>query len=64
MDTGHAVLINPDSVKEIAEAITFLRENVDCRKKMSEYAVQKAACFTLQERARKILAWMDDAESF
>lgn len=64
LDTGHAVLINPDSVKEIAEAITFLHENADCRKKMSEYAVKKAACFTLQERARKILAWMDDAESF
>lgn len=64
LDTGHAVLINPDSVKEIVEAITFLHENADCRKKMSEYAVKKAVCFTLQERARKILAWMDDAESF
>lgn len=61
LDTGHAILIDPDSITEIAEAITFLQENQEYRMKMSKYAVKKSACFTLQERARKILAWMDNA---
>lgn len=55
---GHAVLIDPNDIQAIRKAVVYLRDHPGIRAAMSQRALQKARDLTIDERARKILHWV------
>jgi teichuronic acid biosynthesis glycosyltransferase TuaC len=55
----NSILIDPNSVKDIKNAIVFLRDNVELRKKMSEDSLSKIKHLSLENRALNIKEWID-----
>lgn len=58
LDESNSILINPNSISEIRDAITLLRDNLDLRKEMSENSLKKATHFSYENRARNILEFI------
>lgn len=59
LDDKCAILVNPNSPKELAEAISELQCDEEKRKKMAESALKKSTAFTLEKRAGGIWKWME-----
>lgn len=59
LNADNSIMINPESVEDIAKAIAELRDNVIKRKKMSEEAIKTAEKLTIEERVRKIIEFMN-----
>lgn len=59
LDKDNAILIDPDSVSEIREAICALKNNQELRNQLSEASLRKRMELTLDRRAENIMQWID-----
>ncbi|MGN0295393.1 MAG: glycosyltransferase family 4 protein [Lachnospiraceae bacterium] len=59
LNQDYAVMINPDSIDEIQNAVRELYHNPDQRRQMRLRALEKSRMFTLKGRADKIIEWID-----
>lgn len=59
LDEYNSILVNPESIIEIRDAVVKLRDNPELRNKLSEGAIKKAQNLTINERARKILSFIE-----
>lgn len=57
---SYAIRVDPMSVEQIREAILTLYNQEDLRAQMRENALQKAKVFSLTDRARTVLRFMED----
>ena len=60
LNAGNSIMIDPENVDEIANAIAELRDNPDKRKQMSKAALNTAANLTIRIRAEKIAEFMEE----
>lgn len=60
VDNKVAIRVDPSSVTEIREAIQVLMEDPDRRQRMSEACLAKAKQFDINERAKRVTAWMKE----
>lgn len=60
LDKTSAVLVNPNDIQEIANAIDQLQKNKDFREKLSARSLSIVQQFTIQERASKIIKWIEE----
>lgn len=61
LNKKNSILINPENVDEIAEAIQYLKNNPHIRKEMSLNAIETAKELTLNERANKIISFIKNS---
>lgn len=59
LNSTEAVLVDPTDVNAIRNAIEDLKENETKRQQLGEAAYNKAQMFTIRERARKIIEYME-----
>ena len=59
LNEKNAILIDPYDINAIAEAISFLAENVDLREKYSRAALESSYEFSISERAKKIFDFIN-----
>lgn len=59
LDKASAILVDPENVSEIRDAIIKLMESVELRKQLSEISFQKSKKLSIEKRAVDILEWMD-----
>lgn len=55
LDDTNSILVDPESVTEIAEAIKLLKNDKELRNRLSEGALKRAAELTIQQRAINIM---------
>lgn len=60
LDEKNSIRVNPDDVDAITDAIRKLRDNSDLRKAMSEYSLSRHSEYTIQGRAKKIIAFINN----
>ena len=60
LDDSCSIRINPESVKEIADAIKKLYNNTELCNKMANAALHKASSMTIEKRAKKIIDFMNN----
>lgn len=53
LDSSNALLVNPESVDDIASAIKQLMDNSDLRQKLAEGSKEKAKSLWIEFRAKK-----------
>lgn len=53
LDSSNALLVNPESVDDIASAIKQLMDNSDLRQKLAEGSKEKAKSLRIEFRAKK-----------
>ena len=58
LDDTNSILIDPDNIGEISEALRMLRENPLKRKELSEGAVVRSHSLSINQRAKDILLFM------
>lgn len=58
LNTDNSIMVDPMNVDEIRQAIIKIRDNVQMRVSMSQAALEKAKELTIQERAKKILTFI------
>ena len=59
LTTEEAVLVDPADVEKIRDAIKFLMGNSEKRKQLCESAYNRSKLFTIHERARRIIEYME-----
>lgn len=59
LDDACSIRINPKSVNEIANAIQLLCGNPNLQNQMSKASLDKAASLTIENRAKKIVDFMN-----
>lgn len=59
LDKTNSILIDPNNIDAIADAIRYLRDDVDFRKILSEGALNKAKSLTIDNRVDAILNFID-----
>lgn len=59
LNDSNSILVDPDDVEAIAEAIKTLRDNVELRMSMSEYSLSRHEEYSIAGRAKKILSFID-----
>ena len=64
LNADNSIMIDPENVDEIANAIAELRDNPDKRKEMSKAALNTAANLTIRIRAEKIAEFIEEARRF
>ena len=60
LNKGNAILIDPNNIDQIRDAIKTLRDDPERRRHMSQAALQTAAGLTVENRARRILAFLQE----
>lgn len=60
LDNSNSIMVNPNSISEISEAIRVLRDDEKLRLKLSEGALQKAEKLTIAKRADAILHFINN----
>jgi len=60
VDDEVAIRVDPTDVPAIREAILALKNDPARRKRMSEACLRKARQFDINERARRVAAWMEE----
>ena len=60
VDDDVAIRVDPTDVHAIREAILALKNNPELREKMSKACLRKAKQFDINERARRVTAWMEE----
>jgi len=58
LDSSCSILIDPDNINEISEAITKLKNDSTYREMLAKGALKKSASLTIEKRAVDILEWM------
>ena len=61
LNAENSIMVDPENVDEIANAIAELRDNSEKRKEMSKAALNTAANLTIRIRAEKIAEFMEEA---
>lgn len=64
LNAENSIMVDPENVDEIANAIAELRDNPDKRKEMSKAALNTAANLTIRIRAEKIAEFIEEARRF
>lgn len=59
LDSSNALLVNPESVDDIASAIKQLMDNSDLRQKLAEGFKEKAKSLRIEFRAKKIIEFIN-----
>lgn len=59
LDDCNSIMVDPNNVDEIADAIKRLRDNVKLRDRLSAGATKKAASLTIDQRAKSIIEFME-----
>ncbi|MBE6280826.1 MAG: glycosyltransferase family 4 protein [Bacteroides sp.] len=60
LDTSNSIMIDPNNIEEIADAIRTLRDDVHKRKALADGAIVKARSLTIEQRAESILKFMEN----
>ena len=60
LDKSNSIMVDPNDVNEMAEAIRILKENPAKRAELAEGALKKAESLTIDKRAKSILSFMED----
>lgn len=60
LDDTCSILINPNSINEIANAIKKLKFDIELRKRLSEGALKKAESLKMSNRASSIISFMQN----
>lgn len=60
LDKTNAILIDPDNIDEIEQAIRFLKEDNEMRTRLAEGSRKKAQVLTIENRAIRILEYMNE----
>lgn len=60
LDTNNAILINPTSIGEIREAVTFLKDHPQVNSAMAQASIKMAKVLTIEARAQNIMHWIDE----
>lgn len=60
LDESNSIRINPDDVDAIYDAINQLKSNTTLREKLHNGSLERAKALTLKERAKRILAFMEN----
>lgn len=55
LDETNSIMVDPNSIDEIAEAICSLRDNPEIRSMLAEGALKKAESLTIDKRAKSIM---------
>lgn len=58
LDESNSIMVDPNKVDEIAEAIQCLKEDVNLQKELSKGALERAASLTLDQRVEKIIGFI------
>ena len=58
LDEKNAIMIDPNCLSEIADAMRLLRDNNDIRKQMAESSLAKAQSLTIDQRAKGIIEFI------
>lgn len=59
VDGKNSILVNPDDVGAIADAIRTLRDNSELRTSMSEYSLSRHEGYSIVGRAKRILSFIE-----
>lgn len=59
LNENNSIRINPDDVDAIADAIKKLKDNPELRKKISEYSLARHNEYSIEERAKRILNFIN-----
>ncbi len=57
-DESNSILIDPNSVEAIRDAVILIRDNKELREKLSTGSIQKALSLTIDKRARSIISFV------
>ncbi|WP_081372877.1 glycosyltransferase family 4 protein [Xylanibacter ruminicola] len=60
LNENNSILIDPDSVDEVAEAILQMKNNKELYAQKKHYAIHHSREYSIVERARKIIAFIND----
>lgn len=60
IDSSNAFLIDPQSVDEIENSIRTIAENTELRERMGRASIEKAAEFSIDLRAKRILEFIEE----
>lgn len=60
VDDEVAIRVDPTDVRAIREAILLLKNDPVLRRRMSEACLKKARQFDINDRARRVTAWMEE----
>lgn len=60
LNENNSILIDPDSVDEVAEAILQMKNNKELYAQKKHYAIHHSGEYSIVERARKIIAFIND----
>lgn len=60
LDESNSIMVNPNSVEEIASAIQILKDDVNKRNILSEGAAKKAESLTIERRAAAIIDFINE----
>jgi len=59
-DQKNAWLVEPDDISEIRQAIVQLKDNAEHRRRLGDAAFARCTRFDIRDRARNVLAWMEE----
>ena len=59
LNDTNSIMVDPNNVKEIADAIRTLKDNPERRARMEESAVNTAATLTIAQRAHNIIQFIE-----
>lgn len=60
LDESNSIMVNPDDIDEIANAICIIRNNTVLREKLSNGAINKASGLTISQRAESIMNFIKE----
>lgn len=63
LDDSNSIMIDPNNVNDIAEAIKTLRDNIELREKMAKLSLEKAQSLTIDQRAKDIVRFIEGKSS-
>lgn len=59
LDNSNSIMVNPENIDEISDAIRLLRDNVEFRKKLADGALKRASDLTISKRAEAIMHFIE-----
>lgn len=59
LDESNSIMVDPDNVEEIAEAIKRIKNDISLRKSLSDGALEKSDSLSLNKRASEILKYIE-----
>ena len=60
LDEKNSIRMNPMDVEKIAEAIAYLRDNPDVRKRMKDYSLSRHDSYAIEKRAERIKSFIEE----